>query len=148
MCNNFEPLWLHFLISASCRSTPSAEVLTPGVFVTKFQPHFGTPIEVNVPATALQNHPDRQFVHVLINGFTHGFHPGIEVLSDTSHVCRNLQSTLTEPHTVDTSLAKEEAKPFLSNLSTKDRVVPEGACKIEMHLWQHFLSSLNGISFF
>ena len=49
-----------------------------------------------------------------------------------------------------------QAKPFLSNLlnraasvpSIHDRLVLDDACKMEMHLWQDFLSSWNGISFF
>ena len=75
--------------------------------------HLNTPIKVNVLATALQNHPDRQLVHFLIDGFTHGFHPGMSVLPDISHVCHNLQSALAEPHTVDTLLAKEVKEGFM-----------------------------------
>ncbi|XP_078026549.1 uncharacterized protein LOC117258356 [Epinephelus lanceolatus] len=49
-----------------------------------------------------------------------------------------------------------QAKSFLSNLLTKaatvpslhDRVTLDDACKMEMRMWQHFLSSWNGISFF
>uniref|UniRef100_UPI003AAD8AB9 uncharacterized protein n=1 Tax=Centroberyx gerrardi TaxID=166262 RepID=UPI003AAD8AB9 len=49
-----------------------------------------------------------------------------------------------------------QAKSFLSNLLTKaaavpslhDRVDLDDACKMEMRMWQHFLSSWNGISFF
>nr|XP_033955088.1 uncharacterized protein LOC117458605 [Pseudochaenichthys georgianus] len=49
-----------------------------------------------------------------------------------------------------------QAKPFLSNLlnraasvpSIHDRLVLDDACKMDMHLWQDFLSSWNGISFF
>ncbi len=63
---------------------------------------------VNALATTLQNHPHREFIHFLINGFTHGFCPGIEVIPDIpSHICHNLQSALFEPNTVYTLLAKE-----------------------------------------
>nr|XP_033936284.1 uncharacterized protein LOC117444996 [Pseudochaenichthys georgianus] len=47
------------------------------------------------------------------SGFSHGFHPGIAILPDTSHTCRNLQSALKEPHTVDTLLAKEVKEGFM-----------------------------------
>ncbi|XP_033480312.2 uncharacterized protein LOC117255466 [Epinephelus lanceolatus] len=49
-----------------------------------------------------------------------------------------------------------QAKSFLSQLLTKaasipslhDHVVLDDTCKTEMHMWQQFLSSWNGISFF
>ncbi len=49
-----------------------------------------------------------------------------------------------------------QAKSFLSILLNKaaavpslhDRVILDDGCKMEMHMWLHFLSSWNGISFF
>lgn len=78
--------------------------------------HLSTPVQVNVLATVLQNHPDRQLVHFLIDGFTHSFHPGMTVLPDISHICHNLQSALAEPHTVETLLAKDVKEGLMIGL--------------------------------
>lgn len=72
-----------------------------------------TPVKVNSLAAALRNHPDRQFVEFLIEGFTNGFHPGIEVLPEVSYHCKNLLSSLSDPDTVDVLLAKEVQEGFM-----------------------------------
>lgn len=79
--------------------------------MTRTEP--GTSIKIKALATALQNHSDGKFVDFLINGFTHGFHSGIDILPNTSHFCSNLQSALAEPHTADILLAKELKEGFM-----------------------------------
>ncbi|KAL0194682.1 hypothetical protein M9458_008254, partial [Cirrhinus mrigala] len=49
----------------------------------------------------------------IINGLQNGFHPGIEIKPDTSHISPNLQSALSEPNTVDTLIAKEVQEGFM-----------------------------------
>ncbi len=71
------------------------------------------PVKVNVLATTQQDHPYREFVHLFINGFTHCFHPGIEVIPDTSYIHHNLYSALTELDNVSTLLAKEVKEGYM-----------------------------------
>lgn len=117
ICNNFNDSgcdvsacrFLHacsFCGGAHARTTcPHNPVDTPTTVAT--------PVQVNALASALSNHPDREFVDFLVDGFTTGFHPGVEVLPEKSYQCKNLQSALADPDTVDVLLAKEVREGFM-----------------------------------
>ncbi|XP_067435007.1 uncharacterized protein [Thunnus thynnus] len=81
ICNNFNELgcssssckFLHTCsfcggahARAACPHNPTKQQLCK---------HLNTPVNINALATALQNHPDTQFVNFLIQGFTYSFHP-------------------------------------------------------------------------
>lgn len=75
--------------------------------------YLNTPININTLDNVLQIHPDQQFVHFLIQGFTHGFHPGLQVMPDSSYTCHKLQSAISEPDTVFKLLEKEVKEKFM-----------------------------------
>ncbi|XP_042251963.1 uncharacterized protein LOC121886109 [Thunnus maccoyii] len=54
-----------------------------------------------------------QFVNFLIQGFIYGFHPGLQAMPESTHICNNLQSALSEPTTVDRLLQKEVDDAFM-----------------------------------
>lgn len=51
--------------------------------------------------------------HFLIHGFTFGFHPGIEVIPESSYTCSSLQSALAEPDIIISNLSKELNNGFM-----------------------------------
>ncbi|XP_044217636.1 uncharacterized protein LOC122989025 [Thunnus albacares] len=119
ICNNFNDLscssssckFLHTCsfcggahARATCPHNPTKQQLCK---------HLNTPVNINALATALQNHPDTQFVNFLIQGFTYGFHPGLQAIPESTHICNNLQSALSEPTTVDRLLQKEVDDAFM-----------------------------------
>ncbi|KAK0135696.1 hypothetical protein N1851_028418 [Merluccius polli] len=113
LCNNFNDLGCN---SSNCRFLHTCS-FCGGAHARVTCPHnptkhgsckyLSTPINIHALTSALKNHPDRQFVHYLLQGFTHGFHPGLHVMPDSSFSCHNLQSANSEPDTVDRLLTKE-----------------------------------------
>ncbi|KAE8287571.1 hypothetical protein D5F01_LYC13617 [Larimichthys crocea] len=119
LCNNFNDLGCstsscRFLHTCSFCGGAHARVTCPHN-PTKHGPckYLNTPINIHALSSALINHPDRQFVNYLIQGFTHGFHPGLYVTPDSSFSCHNLQSAISDPDTVDRLLAKEVTETFM-----------------------------------
>eukprot|EP00064_Thunnus_orientalis_P024128 superscaffoldBa00009934_g24404 len=119
ICNNFNDLgcssssckFLHTCsfcggahARAACPHNPAKQQLCK---------HLNTPVNINALATALQNHPDTQFVNFLIQGFTYGFHLGLQSTPESTHICNNLQSALSEPTTIDRLLQKEVDDAFM-----------------------------------
>ncbi|KAK0154281.1 hypothetical protein N1851_003636 [Merluccius polli] len=119
LCNNFNDLGCNssncrFLHTCSFCGGAHARVTCPHN-PTKHGPckYLSTPINIHALTSALKNHPDRQFVHYLLQGFTHGFHPGLHFTPDSSFSCHNLQSANSEPDTVDRLLTKEVKETFM-----------------------------------
>ena len=75
--------------------------------------HPSTPINVQALSAALSAHPDPVFVDHLLTGLSQGFRVGVVSPLSTVHVCRNLQSALTEPDIVAGLLHKEVTKGFM-----------------------------------
>ena len=119
VCNNFSDLGCS---ASSCRflhtcsfsgSTHSRPICPYNPTKHSLCKYLNTTIKISALATALKNHPDRQFVKFLIQGFTHGFHPGLQVTPDSSYTCHNLQSAIAEPDIVDKLLDKEVKESFM-----------------------------------
>ena len=72
-----------------------------------------SPVNVQLLASELASHPDREFVDNLINGFTEGFDTGFASLPPSPYICKNLQSGLKDPDSVLSLLNKEVQKGFL-----------------------------------
>ena len=119
ICNNYNDLGCHssscrFLHTCSfCGGAHARATCSQNPIKQQLCKYLDTPIDINALATALQNHPDTQFVNFLIQGFTHGFHPGLQVMPESTYICNNLQSALSEPATVDRLLQKEVDDAFM-----------------------------------
>ncbi len=79
----------------------------------KLGKHPSTPVNVPALRAALRNHPDTTFVEFLTKGFTKGFHPGIVIEPSISFTCKNLQSAINDPESVDRLLAAEVEQGFM-----------------------------------
>ncbi|XP_078017752.1 uncharacterized protein LOC144458670 [Epinephelus lanceolatus] len=79
----------------------------------KIGKHPSTPVNVSALRAALRNHPDPTFVEFLTTGFTEGFHPGIAVEPSVSFTCKNLQSAINDPESIDRLLAAEVEQGFM-----------------------------------
>ena len=55
----------------------------------------------------MENHPDREFVHYILQGLTHGFHIGFDREVKCRSAKNNMRSALENPYPVDKYLAKE-----------------------------------------
>lgn len=75
--------------------------------------YLSSPIIVSSLAQELVNHPDQNFTQYLLSGFKEGFDPGLESLPTTSLICKNLQSAISEPKTVDALISKELESGFM-----------------------------------
>ncbi|XP_054463932.1 uncharacterized protein LOC129098839 [Anoplopoma fimbria] len=119
VCNNFNDLGCstsscRFLHTCSfCGGAHSRPTCPHNPTKHSLCKYLNTPIKVQALASALQNHPDRQFTSFLIQGFTHGFHPGLQVKPEQSYTCHNLKSAISEPDIVDKLLAQEVKDSFM-----------------------------------
>lgn len=72
-----------------------------------------TPVSIDNLRTALAHHPDRLFVHTLLDGLSWGFDTGILELPTNSICCNNLQSARGDPEAIASLIDKELDKGFL-----------------------------------
>ena len=66
-----------------------------------------TLVNINRLGYELATHPDTLFKQYLIEGLTHGFHTGIQLITELSIECKNLKSATCQPDVV-TELIKTE----------------------------------------
>ena len=66
-----------------------------------------SPLIVHNWSSALENHPDREFVHYILQGLTHGFHIGFDREVKCRSAKNNMRSALENPYPVDEYLAEE-----------------------------------------
>ena len=74
------------------------------------------PIDTAQLERELLGHPDRDFVHALLDGLRHGFHTGFSQLPVDNFECRNLLSARSDPHTVTQLLNNELSNGYLIGL--------------------------------
>ncbi|XP_076592777.1 uncharacterized protein LOC143324302 [Chaetodon auriga] len=99
-------------------------------------------------AAALKNHPDRQFVNYLIQGLTHGFHPGLQTMPDSSYICNNLQSARSDPDIVDKLLAAERliidlSSPHGSSVPSINSLIPSPDFSMQYSTIDHAISLIH-----
>lgn len=72
-----------------------------------------SPINANILASELSNHPDRQFVHYLIDGIKYGFDTMVSTINIPTVECKNLKSAIINPEVVDNLIKQEVDKNYL-----------------------------------
>jgi hypothetical protein len=72
-----------------------------------------TPINIDRLEFELENHPDKGFVSLLINGLRYGFDTGITAKPVSSFECKNLRSALADPDFVTSALAGEVKNGYM-----------------------------------
>jgi hypothetical protein len=73
-----------------------------------------TPVDIDKLRKELSSHPDPKFVEFLINGLSHGFDTLVSETELPTKECKNLQSAITQPETVDSLIESEIQNGFLS----------------------------------
>ncbi|XP_033745599.1 uncharacterized protein LOC117331113 [Pecten maximus] len=72
-----------------------------------------TPININALKSALDGHPDLEFVTFLLEGLSQGFDTGFQSLPCYSYECHNLKSALADPESVADLVTKELDRGYL-----------------------------------
>ncbi|XP_060077427.1 uncharacterized protein LOC132556980 [Ylistrum balloti] len=78
-----------------------------------FHPRASTPINLTALKTALDGHPDENFVNFLLDGLTFGFDTGFQFLPLNSFECSNLKSALADHESVTDLVNKEVVRGYL-----------------------------------
>ena len=72
-----------------------------------------TPVNVDRLKYELNNHPDLAFTEYLIQGLSHGFHTGFQILPAFSIECNNLVFAISQPDCVTNLIDNEIRKGYL-----------------------------------